>query len=137
MSEGEVDRKWSLGLVVALTTVVAFPAGVFAGRIAPAELASTTTSAVEAKAAKADATTPVDDAVAAAEARVKALEGNYDEAMSDLYSPEPIAPVDREAQMAERQAIEVNEMICQETGQNCELARMARRHYNERYGSGS
>lgn len=46
----------------------------------------------------------------------------------------PSAPVDRELQSGERHAVELNEMICAQTGQNCEFAKMARRQYEERYG---
>lgn len=43
-------------------------------------------------------------------------------------------PIDPELQMGERHAVELNEMLCAETGQNCEFAKMARRQYEERYG---
>lgn len=44
------------------------------------------------------------------------------------------ALADPELQMGSRQTIELNDMICAQTGQNCEAARMARRHHIERYG---
>ena len=37
-------------------------------------------------------------------------------------------------EMGSRQAVELNEMICTQTGQNCAAAKMARRHHVERYG---
>jgi hypothetical protein len=75
-------------------------------------------------------------ALAAAEADLNDAQGEYDRAMADLYSPTPsrTAVRDPEMQMGERHAIELNEQICKQTGQNCELARMARRQYEERYG---
>lgn len=41
---------------------------------------------------------------------------------------------DTELEMASRQAVELNEMICSQTEQNCEFAKMARRQHIERYG---
>ena len=43
-------------------------------------------------------------------------------------------PVDPEIQRGQQQAVELNEMICKQTGQNCEAAATARRHYEEKYG---
>lgn len=78
-----------------------------------------------------------DAAVAAAEAAVADAQRDFDGAMADLGSPYPSRGYrpDPEMQMSERHIIELNEMICKQTGQNCELARMARRQYEEKYGS--
>ena len=44
------------------------------------------------------------------------------------------ALADPELEMGSRQAVELNDMICSQTGQNCNAAKMARRHHVERYG---
>jgi hypothetical protein len=83
-------------------------------------------------------TSDMDNMVADAEANVAAAQRDYDQAMANLNSPTPPSSFrpDPQMQMGERHAIELNEMICRQTGQNCELAQMARRQYNEKYGLG-
>lgn len=76
------------------------------------------------------------DIVAEHERDVDRLEQEFDAAMSDLNSgtPPPTYRTDPQIQMGQRHAVELNEQICRQTGQNCEFAAMARRQYEERYG---
>jgi len=83
-----------------------------------------------------EAQTAADNAVKEAERAVQALEQDFEESMDDLYlsTPPPNYRPDPELQRGQRQAVELNEMICKQTGQNCEAAAMARRYYEENYG---
>lgn len=84
---------------------------------------------------------PASDVEAAVDGAQTAAEG------SSEVDPERQKEIDRrmaefdreylgesDLEMGSRQAVELNEMICRETGQNCELAKMARRQHIERYG---
>ncbi|MHA4837199.1 hypothetical protein [Sphingopyxis sp. MSC1_008] len=68
-----------------------------------------------------------------------ALQREYDDAIAEVENfdfsaaPPPAARMDPELEMGSRQAVELNEMICKQTGQNCELAEMARKQHMERY----
>ena len=79
---------------------------------------------------------PADDVAttgtAAGEASAGAAMGDADAILGRSDSSSALA--DPELEMGSRQAIELNEMICTQTGQNCEAAKMARRHHVERYG---
>jgi len=66
------------------------------------------------------------------EAAERPLNGD-DDALNAPRAPS-VAPLNRELEMADRHAVELNEMICRETGQNCEFAKMERRQHVERYG---
>lgn len=80
----------------------------------------------------------VQAAVNAAHADAEAAEDDalteLDADMGELGTKRGYAPADRELELGSRQAVELNEMICRETGQNCEVAKMARRQHLERYG---
>lgn len=81
-----------------------------------------------------DVEAAVDAAQAAAEAAVGDAQADFDSTMNDLGTARSYAPADPELEMGSRHAVELNEMICRETGQNCDVAKMARRHHIERYG---
>lgn len=121
----------------AAVAAIAFLAfGVVAGRTVFAEDDASKAVAASLQAATDTEEAGADDAIADAEESLEQLEREYDAAMDDLnYGPDPSYSVsDPELQMGQRQAVELNEMICAQTGQNCEAAAMARRHYEEKYG---
>ena len=76
-----------------------------------------------------------DTAMADAEAAANDAQQDFDRAMANLNSPPSRSNdvSDPDIQMGERHAIELNELICKEYGQNCELAKLARRQYQEKY----
>lgn len=83
----------------------------------------------------ADAEAAVDAAARAADEAVRAIDPEWQKEVDRR-----LAEFDREArgeselEAGSRHAVELNEMICRETGQNCEFAKMARRQHIERYG---
>ena len=74
--------------------------------------------------------------IANMESEIQALEREYDAAMGDLYSGTQRSPhrPDPEMQQGLRDVVELNDMICKQTGQNCEVATMTRRKYEKTYG---
>lgn len=64
-------------------------------------------------------------------------EQGFEPARSDFKSriTTPTFRPDPELQRGRQHAIELNELICRETGQNCEATRLAQRQYQQIYGS--
>ncbi|MBD3746917.1 MAG: hypothetical protein IE932_11970 [Sphingopyxis terrae] len=113
--------------------------GIFIGRLSvaiPVDDRANGLANRENMAAEADAALSDDEMIAETERSLGELEAEYNAAMEDLYSSNPPSDYrpDSEIQRGQRQAVELNEMICKQTGQNCEAAAMARRHYEENYG---
>ncbi len=79
---------------------------------------------------------PGDAAVATAEAEVAGAQRDFDMAMDDLGSPARPSRrvIDPEIQRGQRQTVELMELSCNESGYNCEYARVMRRQYEETYG---
>lgn len=125
MSADARRSRMMIGLGIALALVTAFGAGAMWNGNGSLE--------VKVEPSVKD---PADDAVAAAEIGVIEAQRDFDRAMADLDSTYPsyTSRRDPEMQRGERHAIELNETICKEYGQNCELAKMARRQYEEKYG---
>ena len=125
--------------VAALLATVFLVFGIFIGRLTVATPANEPSDELQVSKlidAEASGMSVGDGEIAEAERSLNDLEAEYDAAMDDLYSsasPSGYMP-DPELQRGQRQAVELNEMICKQTGQNCEAAALARRHYEETYG---
>lgn len=122
-----------------LMAVFLLALGIFVGRLSVATPFNEPSSELEGSElidAEASGMSVSDGEIADAKRSLNDPVAEYDAATDYLYSSAPPSDYrpDPELQRGQRQAVELNEMICKQAGQNCEAAAMARRHYEETYG---